>query len=643
MKLKRMDHMLALIGGIALLLIGIGLTVLYLLSIQDVRRAEVKIKGRQAAVSLAASLARAYEAGIPFDSLVGLDALVATRQNANPDIQGVFARTSAGLVLHQSGKLTEKKQKGGAAETILEPITANGVEVGIVTVLVREPLLYHSIGAPLVVIAILLLCGSVLLRECAAFGLFRGVETRADAVERMAMQVSRNDFTTVVIPAIISSGDAASSMLANRIRSVNEKFLRLRRLVHSLRNTEPDPMARQELTNILVQAEKGARFAEGKPVVVRLGTVVSDARWLLFLSSFVAEGMRAAMPVNETLANTAPAWSIVFAACGTAFGLLLGRQLWGHMPPAKQVALGLITMLFGLTMSLVIDASSSFAGARGVTCVGLGLVAAGCSQAINKRSDISRQNATWFMAVLLGGEVVGPPVTALLSGSLGHVGALAPLLWVTLVAIGFLIWIQSADSTWQEISADAPSPDVEKKTRYGLIVAGVAQGVLWGICLGYLVTGEWAGQIFGLSFGSSWALGWLAFAVGGASIFVNKKMSMAVVGSMGLAGALILGALPWLAGWSSLALLGVFLIGVAGWKMRQRLWQKGSRSSTSTNALAELIGIAIGGGIVVALSDGRRFLSIIDGSVAIWFCAALAFVLAVAFSRLDALSSTVKG
>lgn len=634
MNLSRLDHKLTVAGAAALSAVIVLLITMFLAKSMDVRRAEIKIKGQQAAASLADAIGHAREVGVPFESMVGLNELVVARQSANRDILNVAAETSRGAVLHKSG------QGETGDEKVIAPILANGKDIGKVTVWLRKPAWYDSAASPIIVFLILLLSGCVLLREAAAFSMFRGIETRASAVQRMSRQIRERDFYTVIVPAANHPDDPAASLLANRIRALNEKYLRLTRLVESLRNTEPDPAERSSLANINREAQAGVRFADGKPTPVRLSAVVSDARWILFLSAFVAEGIRSAAPPNVTEATFVPAWGVVAGAFGGMVGIICARALFGRQSPARLVVIGLILMLAGICYAFGTESDLAFLVARWMCGGGLGLVVSGCSQAIDNRKSATHDGLTWFLAIILGGEIAGPVLTALLAGMSGPTGGLAPLFAVTVVATIFFVRIQAADSAWQETPerSDLLSWYAEHDNRS--LIAGLAYGVFWGIALSYMVSGNWTVPFLGVGSTTSWAAGWLAFSLGcGAGVWIKDSRRLVLNVALGLIGVCFIAAIPWV---GILALPGIFLIGTVCWRVFQKLWNDDSQHPNALNGVIELIGLCAGGVVMALVPMAPGILNTRISMLIAWSMAAASLVMALWFSRHRVVPSAAK-
>lgn len=634
MNLRRLDHRLTVAGAAALSAVILLLITMFLAKSMDIRRAEIKIKGQQAAASLADAIGHAREVGVPFESMVGLNELVVARQSANRDILNVAAETSNGAVLHKSGQVERGDEK------VIAPILANGKDIGKVTVWLRKPVWYDSVASPLVVLLILLLSGCIILREAAAFSMFRGIETRASAVERMSKQIREGDFYTVIVPAANHPDDPAASLLANRIRALNEKYLRLTRLVESLRNTEPDPVERRLLANINREAQAGVRFADGKPTPVRLSAVVSDARWILFLSAFAAEGMRSAAPPAVTEATFVPAWGVVAGAVGGIVGIFFARALYGRQSPAKLVGIGLILMLAGLSYAFGMESDRGFLVARALCGFGLGLVVSGCSQAIGNRKSATHDGLTWFLAIILGGEVAGPVLTALISGMGGPTGGLAPLLAVTVVATVFFVRIQADDSAWQETPARSNLGPWFAEHDNRSLIAGMSYGVFWGVALGYMVAGSWIVPFLGAGSTTSWAAGWLAFSLGcGAGVWFKDSRWLALNAALGLTGAAFIAASPWI---GILQLPGIFLLGTVCWRVFQKLWNDDRQHPSALNGMIELIGVSVGGTVIALVTIAHSMLNIRFGMLIAWSLAAASLLVALWFSRRGAVPSAAK-
>jgi hypothetical protein len=137
---------------------------------------------------------------------------------------------------------------------------------------------------------------------------------------------------------------------------------------------------------------------------------------------------------------------------------------------------------------------------------------------------------------------------------------------------------------------------------------------------------------------TTWAVGWLAFSLGCTAGIFCKDQWFKMVGLVGIIGAAVLGVLPWLTGWDGLAFVGIFLLGLAGWGILQRLWRIEGELSAHWNAILVSFGILSGALLIALCSPMQSNVAM----VAVWAVAAGCIAVAVWLSRLAKLSSLIK-
>ncbi|WP_263768615.1 hypothetical protein [Propionivibrio soli] len=331
----------ALVAGLVVCLIAliVGQTA-------ELRRNEQRIRAAVIAEALAASIGRALAYDIPFDRLSGVDSVFGTRMSEDGDIVRIVLTDASGKVVAERAVPEPSSVAPIAISATVRPTEGESSAVGTVTVYTEPTTVLEALAFPAALGIIIVVATLTIARRSVSYALKRGAEAREIALHAMQERIAAGDLTTVVNETSPRSFDLRASWLTARIRDLNERRLRLQRLVASLLHTEPELGERQRLSALLIDAVADTRFAAIKPARDRVHPLRSDLGWILFLGStavWTALGASGAI-------NGIPVWHrpllLACAVAGCASGLPLGRRLAMGAPPKLAASLGLtITML----------------------------------------------------------------------------------------------------------------------------------------------------------------------------------------------------------------------------------------------------------------------------------------------------------
>ncbi|MFC4160072.1 hypothetical protein [Chitinimonas lacunae] len=452
------------------LLLGTVLTLLGSIAfsrIETVRAAEVNTKARLVANGIAATISHAVTVGVPLDRLIGLEELVAARLQANPELVAIEVSDTQGrIILRPRQPLPEQIANASAR--------VNGLEIAQVRVGLRPPNPLRIALPLLTACAALLLLGVVAANEAFRFLFRRGPLSRADAVRLMVAAVNAKSLDQVYRGSGQGVADPRLDWLASRIRAANERFVRVERLIASLRDTEPDADRRAELTQLQKETRGDARFAAAKPIAHRLDSLASDSRWLVFLAATAVGGLRGGGPVGG-------------AAFAELLALLTGSLagaavLTGPLRQATASHLagwGALLLTAALVLNSFVPHSAwveltlrLFAGA------GLAVLAVGAARAAAHGRDA---NLPACMAGMVAGlEVVGPLLGLVLEPLLHERSGLV-LGAIALVAMFTALSVRAQHPAWR-----MPPPQYPPRTPLRLWAA-ILSGSVWGgataVCL----------------------------------------------------------------------------------------------------------------------------------------------------------------
>lgn len=316
----RTGRALAFWGLVLLAACTLAVTAASMLQLRAVARSEAQARAQIVADAVASHVQRAVTVGVPLRKLEGVEALFAQRMQTRRDIEALA------LVDLEHRPLWVRAQ-GGAAELPPGPravaaVSAGGTPVASVVLVWREPGAASLLSRWLLPVAALVAAIAVLAAEVLRYRLARGVQLRDARVGAACQRIRAGDFSWRFPSMRRHEFDPRTTWLSGEVRHVNELHLRVRRLVHSLRQTEPEAVRRAELDASLQRASGDEHFRGDDPAVV-IGA---------------HDGAHAASRfAGIVLALVAWAW------CATAI-LLVHARLLGAGPAAACVVAGLLLL-----------------------------------------------------------------------------------------------------------------------------------------------------------------------------------------------------------------------------------------------------------------------------------------------------------
>jgi len=306
-------------GAVKLLLLACGaLATLLVLagSLRERLDEEHLTTAKVALQSVAASVARAHDLGVPLAGIAGLDELVRSRVTPESGIVGLRLLDARGRVLWQgTGRRTGAAQlevpvgTDGRLQAQFIPPDDTDLSARLVALLLA---LAAALALPLYELVRL----SAIARE--------GFPSRY--LRRQLEAVGRGDLRVAWQTAGVGA-DARLHFLRDRLCALNEQYHRVVRLVGSLRRTEPDAGRRARMSELLEALAGRFRFAaDAAPLVRRVWPTADTVRCLAALTLLLAN-LSLGAGGSSPYAAAAASYSALSALAAWSGGLLAGTAV----------------------------------------------------------------------------------------------------------------------------------------------------------------------------------------------------------------------------------------------------------------------------------------------------------------------------
>jgi hypothetical protein len=468
------------LGGVALVLLVLAAAILVGLThhqLKDLRQDSERTRAQLMAESLSQRIAHAVDIGIPLEGLVGVEALFNQRLGAHPDIQSIALLQGAGQVLKSVDRDPQGQTAAGTAADA--PIVVRGLTLGTIRLTLQKTGAgaFARSAAALLIPTVLLLATLAFL--AARFSEAHGLQLRNHAVRLAARAISSGRYDRSVVLPNRRGFDLRVQQLGHAVRGVHETLVRVRRLIASLRQTEPQAHRREYLDRLLSEAEGSNRFAEHGLVQIRVVAAESQTFWtclLIALSAAALPGLLLSQMTATASVASSPAlqatvtYSLWLAAAASA-GWIAQHRPW----PALSVlftacaALGAMALLLA-TGSLAPLGEREALHATALWCgafAGAVLVACSSVEQATHRQGHAHAMPRWAAASLgawLSAAIwLGPALGMVASAALGPLYGVLALMLPVLCAGFFLLRWNEPRSPWrsrmrEHTHAAAPVP-----------------------------------------------------------------------------------------------------------------------------------------------------------------------------------------
>lgn len=496
--LSRLQIQMLFIGTILMLSWAGFFAIVTAKDVYALRERESEMRGLVVAEALANSIGRALEYGIEIDQLSGIDQVFAARIKENQDIVEIALDDPDGRA---RVPLTASKRQG---VSVSATVKMGAQSMGRVTVYLREISFFDTLRTPLSVALLVLLAFTVSAWEAIRFSIQRGPGLREATTDKLLQQVLALDFTHIVKETRLKRLDLRSAWLSYQIRDLNERFVRIFRLIVSLRHTEPNDGEQARLMALADQARGEARFAPIKPRVHRPNSTGVDRRWLAFITTTAlsvnlfmfdqtADASAFSRPLTLGLALLAAVFSYLFAqrftkALSTQAICLSGLLLVAGVPLAFLAIsiLGKNSLQTGGQVYLVLNLSAADLSQLAIKCLsamGLGVFFAGLGRfIISHDSGPPHRHNEMPLVVLTSLFLVGAPLAVVWSGSLGTNGILAISSALGLTAYFFFAISDLSKTPGSTVVDVAVANRMDSSSM-------AASGFVWGTILGAVTSG----------------------------------------------------------------------------------------------------------------------------------------------------------
>jgi len=436
-----------------LLLATVYLGTTFFSYMEERRVKETETRVQLLADLLAKRIASAVQLGIPLDKLEGVTALFTSIRDANSEILSVELVDASQRVLWKIGSSFwddgNLAPRGADGSKVASVVRVQDKDVARIVIERQAESLRELLLETTLLILLAVLATVVAATEAARYALGFGPRLRDDLVTLASRRAADGVFETLFVAGARRPHDLRPQWITSTMRRVNEQHVRVRRLIESLRQTEPNAQRRRSLDHLLDQAGGTDAFAASMPVVVRLYPIEAQMRWLLVLAACSAESLRVLWHVDQIgLAG----WGIALAACGTGFGYRMAtrfrKQLFALAPGALVIAaLVLLLNVYATHPGLLLVL-------RGVMGMALGTLLAAAAWVENPALDGMERGAPSLNAVaapacttlvlagwLIGAEWLGPIMGSLAVRVLGpQYGALLLMLPLVAALVSSLRW-----------------------------------------------------------------------------------------------------------------------------------------------------------------------------------------------------------
>ena len=257
---------LALVGLLLLLMATVFSAAVAMQQLRSIAHTEAEVRAQRVADSLAGRISRALSLGVPLEELVGVPALFGQRMQQTPGMTGLALvdTTERILWLQQPGQAVTERQP--IPSNVQQPLptglrtvapvyaTAASSPSAWVVVLWQDSGTGSLLGKSLLPllawpVAIAALAALVLQRS-----LHKGRMRRSAILAQAVGNVMSGNFSQSFPVLRRHDFDSRPAWLSAQLRHVNEQHLRITRLHHSLRQTEPDAAQRSALDTALALA-----------------------------------------------------------------------------------------------------------------------------------------------------------------------------------------------------------------------------------------------------------------------------------------------------------------------------------------------------------------------------------------------------
>ena len=474
-------------GLLLLLLTSLALSGVTYRLLHQLRMDSETARAQLLAQSVAQRVEHALAVGVPLEQLQGMQAFLEHRLKTHADIASIALLNADGKVLWQARADMAHNDASNAAQANApvamhsrQPLASVRLE------LQSSDLQSFAASTALLLIPVIILL-SALAFLAARFSEAQGPLLRNFAARLGTRAIRNGRFDSSFVIAQRREYDLRVQNLGHATRHVHETLVRVRRLIASLRVTEPQSSRRDRLDQLLHEAEGRDRFADNGLRQIRVVAAQAQAFWaclLVSLSSMAMTVLATSDAATTPLQTWMQVWRLpLFVACAVVGALLSSRtRLRPHVSlMACCIALCGLGMAWsmGWLERLAVNADllampllgGAIAGAALLACMQVQMQRGGSTIAAAPHWPVAAIGA-WSIALLW----MAPALAAVTQSALGErLGAAALMLPALCCMVHLLQW-NAPRSAWR-MALGASSAQTAFRISPALLAAA-ATGVL---------------------------------------------------------------------------------------------------------------------------------------------------------------------
>ena len=500
----------------------VWLAISSVVAMDRLRERETGARVQLVATQLADRLAHALRVGVPLTSLVGVEEMFDRVLRGDREIVAIELLGPDDRLLHGVGKTAQGSIR------LFVPIRIDERTVAGVAVRYR----LAGLGTRALEVILLLIAAvmavTIFALEAARYALDTGWRQRDRIVLAMARDAVAGRYVALYMGAARRKFDLRPVGFGTALARLNEHHMRLRRVIESLRQTEPNAQRRRLLDRLLQQATGADVFASGAPHVVQNRAQAAHWRWLVLLCACASGGLRLLWPGEGT---DLMAWSLTFQAVAQVAGWLSFVFIERRWPGCELRLLPLAPAVtgFGVLLSVAWQQGAGPWMAHALAGLAMGWllaligrveappVVAGesarspdeASERAADRGQIAARGL--FAAAVIGAELLGPVLGLMIRETAGNLASASLFAFLSVAA---LVVAVGTYGTLIETVALRRTPDLVKVAWQPSSVSVLASGVLVGVLAGLLGAGE---ELAGRQ-GVAWTVVWWCCVGAGAGL-----------------------------------------------------------------------------------------------------------------------------
>ncbi|QIL70530.1 hypothetical protein G7048_09290 [Diaphorobacter sp. HDW4B] len=447
-------------GLLLLLLTSLALSGVTYRLLHQLRMDSETARAQLLAQSVAQRVEHALAVGVPLEQLQGMQAFLEHRLKTHADIASIALLNADGKVLWQARANIANSDASNAAQANAPVAMHSRQPLASVRLELQSSDLQSFAASTAMLLVPVIILLSALAFLAARFSEAQGPLLRNFAARLGTRAILNGRFDSSFVIAQRREYDLRVQNLGHATRHVHETLVRVRRLIASLRVTEPQSSRRDRLDQLLHEAEGRDRFADNGLLQIRVVAAQAQAFWaclLVSISSMAMTMLATSDAATTPLQTWVQTWRLpLFVACAVVGALLISRtRLRPHVSlMACCIALcGLgIAWSMGWLERLAVNADllampllgGAMAGAALLACMQVQMQRGGSTIAATPHWPVAAIGA-WSIALLW----MAPALAAVTQSALGERLGAAALMLPALCCIVHLLQWNAPRSAWR--------------------------------------------------------------------------------------------------------------------------------------------------------------------------------------------------